>query len=155
MGDHYLCQGGQITIKNWLTFLQTPYNYGLKKKKSGFSSAPSSNFYKNNNKKSHAPRQILSLGKTREMHAFFWYGIFACPCHYCFFSDENQDIYFQFQKIKINKLPALVIFFLMRIKTFTVHGLCIFEPPSNGNMSLWSPPHIIKTAWPLPVALTC
>ncbi len=72
------------------------------KKRSLFSSAPSSNFYPKR-KKSHAPCQILSLAN----------GIFAHFCHFSFFSDENQDIYFSISKRKKKKggkSLALVIF---------------------------------------------
>ncbi len=79
--------------------------------KAWFSSAPSSNFY-NNKKKSHAPRQILSLGKHMKCMHFSDDMVFSFSLViFQFISDENQDIYFLIpQKRKKRKSLALVIY---------------------------------------------
>ncbi len=52
-------------------------------------------------KKSHAPRQILSLGKHMKCMHFSDDMVFSLAIIiFLFFSDENQDIYFPIYKIK-------------------------------------------------------
>ncbi len=75
-------------------------------KKSWFSSTPSSNFY-NKKKKSHALRQILSLGKHVKCIHFSDMLFSLVLIIFQFFSDENQDIYFSISKNVLKKLLTL------------------------------------------------
>ncbi len=96
------------------------------KKKSWFSSAPSSHFYKKYFKKESRSSSNTQSWETHEMHVFFWwYGIFARPAHHfsTFFWWEPRHLFFNLKK-KENRSPSSFFnFFLMRTKTFIFRGL--------------------------------
>ncbi len=95
-------------MARWVTSLYHAL-LGLKNK-SWFSSAP---FYE---KKSHAPHQILSLGKHVKCFHFSDDMVFSLALiNFQFLSDVNQDIYFSIsikEKKKENRSPSSFFFFL-------------------------------------------
>ncbi len=97
-------------VKVWQMYMWLLTTLRSPKKESWFSSAPSFNFYQKREEKSHAPRQILSLGKHVKCMHF-----------------SSDMVFFNFQKRKEYLSPfSFFNFFLMRTKTFIFRGLNCF-----------------------------
>ncbi len=95
----------------------------LQKKKSWFSSAPSSNFY--NKKRAMLLVNYSVLGNTRNAYIFLMIWYFRSPSSFFnFFLLRTKTFIFQFQKKKKKKKIACPRHFsLMRTKTFIFRGL--------------------------------